>query len=396
MDAVALVGPEHAAGGHFDLATADAAQGRDAIEQFGAPADQCVGLALLGDVLQQPGHAVDAPCRIVFGMHPDPQVDAGGFHRPGRQHELESVRLAFAVQPPPCRPHLGAGVAVEQVQPATAGGQLARRPADGGMQFVGPGKAGAIALPGPGAEPRDALQLAQLRLLFLYVGARQILRADADADAGHAQRMAVGRPRHHLAVIVNELPAAIGPAHAHAAGIGHGGVLQVRLQCGTLRGAVARMGPLQPFLHGIDGDAGAGLPFQMGQQVGRHVPLPDAVPCVMQQFRPAPVRQGSGRSDAIDISADRSVLRTRRAQETIQALLAGGYRTGQQPFTGDPVAQPQQRLAMAQQPARQVQRTGRGIGGQRMALRIEQHDRPLQRVAHHARNHALIHALPLQ
>ncbi len=74
MDAVALLGPLHAAGLHLDLAAADAAQRGDPVQQFGAPADQRIGLVLFGDVLHLAEQALGLPVHVEQRLHPQAQV----------------------------------------------------------------------------------------------------------------------------------------------------------------------------------------------------------------------------------------------------------------------------------------------------------------------------------
>jgi len=74
VDAIALLGPLHVAGGHFDFAATDAAQRRHAVEQFGAPPDQRIGLVLFGDVLDLAQQPLDAAIGAQQRLHPQAQV----------------------------------------------------------------------------------------------------------------------------------------------------------------------------------------------------------------------------------------------------------------------------------------------------------------------------------
>ncbi|PZS83154.1 hypothetical protein A7X74_07935 [Stenotrophomonas maltophilia] len=86
---------------HLDLAAADAAQRGDAVEQLGAPADQRVGLVLLGDVLHLSEQSLGLSVHVQQRLHPQPQV-LRRLVAPG-QFQFEIGGTAIAPQPPPRR-----------------------------------------------------------------------------------------------------------------------------------------------------------------------------------------------------------------------------------------------------------------------------------------------------
>lgn len=99
VDAIALLGPLHVARGNFDLAAADAAQRGYAVEQFGAPADERIGLVLFGDVLYLPQQALGLAVHVQQRLHPQPQV-LGGFVAAG-QFQFDVGGAAITPQAPP-------------------------------------------------------------------------------------------------------------------------------------------------------------------------------------------------------------------------------------------------------------------------------------------------------
>ncbi|MNV16520.1 hypothetical protein D3C71_1072860 [compost metagenome] len=99
VDAIALLGPLHVARGNFNLAAANASERGYAVEQFGAPADEGVGLVLFGDVLHLPQQAPGLAVHVQQRLHPQPQV-LGGLVAAG-QFQFDVGGPAITPQAPP-------------------------------------------------------------------------------------------------------------------------------------------------------------------------------------------------------------------------------------------------------------------------------------------------------
>ena len=101
VDAIALLGPLHVPGADLDLAAADAAQRGDTVQQFGAPADECIGLVLFGDVLHLAQQALGMAIHVQQRLHPQAQV-LGRLAAAG-QFQFQVGGTAVAPQPAPRR-----------------------------------------------------------------------------------------------------------------------------------------------------------------------------------------------------------------------------------------------------------------------------------------------------
>ncbi|MCW0447782.1 hypothetical protein NB706_000616 [Xanthomonas sacchari] len=398
MDAVALLGPLHAPGADLDLAATDLAQRRDAVEQLGAPADQGVGLALLGDVLHLAEHALDAAVGLHLRLRPHPQVQ----RRLAATHQLdlEVGRLGLAGHAPPDRDQLRHRIAAEQAQPPAA----ARR-----LLFVQPGDAQEFAraphpvaqrIPGPAAHAGHALRLAQQGLLVAQALLKQLLLVDVGVRADHAQRAAVGGACDDAAAVQDPVPLPVLPAQAELAHIGFGAALEMRadrLAQALLVVAVdQRQQRVQAVGRGIAGVTEHPLPALGAEDgVAGDVPVPQPVFGAVQGDLPAGGAIAADRFwHAEGIGQQAAAVVAHRAQPAVQASPGGaGQGAGQHGLAAEQaLAGRTQQLGVRLHGARQLQCLRCPVRRQRPAVGVQQDERRGERVLQQACDDALIHA----
>lgn len=242
MDAIALLGPLHVAGADLDLAAADAAQRGDPVEQLGAPADQCVGLVLFGDVLDLAQQPLDASVGADQRLHPHAQVQRA---RATDQLKLQRGRRAIAPHPAPGAAQPATRLRLQLPQPVTSAvhgifAHLQQRP-----ELGRPPEPACFRIPRPAAHAGDALGFAQVHLLLAQLGFHLLLGLDVGMGADHAQRLPVGGAGHHPAAVQHPAPPAIRMARAELGGIGVALAAQVRVHRHAHRRLIIRVDVLQ-------------------------------------------------------------------------------------------------------------------------------------------------------
>ena len=395
VDAVALLGPLHAAGVDLDLAAADAAQRRDPVEQFGAPADQRIGLALLGDVLGLAGHAQQRAVAVEHRLRPQPHVLRRLAF--GAEFQFEMDRLAARAPAPPGPAQGGTALAAELAQQRADPRRQCRQRQLAGEILRQP-EAATAAVPAPAAHAGDALGLFELGLLLAKLLLEQLVVVDVGMRAHHAQGAPVGRPRDHPAAVADPAPLAIALAQPEFGAVAVALALQVRadrladprrvlrMHQFRQRGQVGRQRMLVvaehllPALGAVD-------------HVGGDIPVPQAVLGAVQADLPAAGDRAGRLGDAQRIGQQRAILVAHRAQPGVPLPVAAGQHAGAHAaLAAQALAAVGQLVDIQRQGGRQADRLRYGIGRERPPMRIEHHHRRGQWVLQQTCDDAWIHA----